>query len=340
MVFSDSSSQLDSIETSIHSRIPSTYQEWLTKDIELEWVSALGLYAQVDDDDSKSRLPSLLDCRRFAWFYWNRVSGKVRCVANACRLRWCPLCSRARYNLIRHSVEDWLKRVRNAKFFTVTLRHDSDPLPAQIDRLYEAFRLFRRYKTWQNRVRGGIWFFQVKRSRKDGCWHSHLHILLDSDYIPKKELSLEWLKATGNSFIIDIRKVEDPEKASEYVARYCSRPAKLSEFSKEDQYQLFYGLHGKRLFGSFGSGRECRFRPAKTPDFLDWQKIDTWSSIIGNIQYRQCCKRIARAFFTDSAVDKQTVELSTAEWLRDENLPISRPVIEHKQGFFEEFVKR
>lgn len=328
------SSQLDSIETSIHHQLPSSYQDYRLDGLEDEWKNSIGLYARADQRDNKNRATNLLECRKYAWFYYNEKTGRVRCVANACRLRWCPICSRARFNLIRHSVQDWLQSVRNPKLLTVTLRHNSLSLSQQVSRLYTAFRNFRRHKNIRLPVRGGIWFFQVTRGKGDGDWHVHFHILLDSDFIPKQSLSLEWLIATGDSFIVDIRKINEPEKVSEYVARYCSRPAKLSEFSETDQDEMFNTLHGKRLYGSFGTGHNCRLQTQKTQDYNDWIKIGSWSDIINNVHTDKNCKAIARAFFVDGIVDSSVAYSVIPDWLRVKPLTIRPAVLEDKQLTF------
>ena len=345
------SSELDSIETSIHQSLPRTYQDWRLTGWEAEWSAAIDLYARTDLHADTARAKQLIQCRTLAYFYWNRESAKVRVISNACRLRWCPMCSQARYNTIRHAVSNWLKGIRSPKFFTVTMRNCNTPLHEQIDRLYKAFKDLRRHKGLKSRIRGGVWFFQVKRGKNSGQWHPHLHILLDSDYIPKRELSLEWFMATGNSFIIDIRKVEDPEKVSDYVSRYCARPARLSDFSQPDQEALYETLHGKRLCGTFGTGHDCKMRPERTNDADKWIKIGSWRDIISNVIINPARAKVAKAFFTDKTITQEIIDACQIKdpssglppWYRKlpgEPLALHTVIIENKQLTFHQIYER
>jgi hypothetical protein len=334
------SSELDTIETSIHSSYPASYQDFRLIGLEDEWCSAIDLYAHVDNEKGTNRAENLLECRRYAWFYYNSETGHVRSVANSCRLRWCPICARTRFNIVRYSVREWLSSVRSPKFLTLTVRNVRSPLQEQISGLFDAFHRFRRHKGISSRVRGGIWFLQVKRGKNSGQWHPHLHIALDSDYIPKRDLSLDWFLSTGNSFVIDIRKIDDPSDTADYVARYVARPAKLSDFFKEDQYEMFYVLHSKRLFGTFGSGKVCRFKPVPAPDFYKWQRIGSWSSVVSASLIDPSSRKIVRAFFTDTVVSPEVAYDATEEWLRDLIPTISNPVIENRQMTFHNLYER
>jgi hypothetical protein len=64
--------------------------------------------------------------------------------------------------------------------------------------LYAAFVRLKRSRLWDC-VQGGIvarglTFEPIKKT-----WHGHLHLLIDSDYIPKDDLKRAWAKATGRN---------------------------------------------------------------------------------------------------------------------------------------------
>lgn len=325
------SSQLDTIETSIHQSYPRTYQDYRLTGIEKEWETAIDLYAHTDIEKNTTRAENLLECRLYAWIHYNKKTYNVRTVSNACRLRWCPLCARARYSIIRNSVHSWLREVSSPKFLTLTVRNNRLVLSEQIQNLFDAFRRFRRHKGIMSRVRGGIWFLQVKRGKNSNEWHPHLHIALDSDYIPKRDLSLDWFISTGNSYIIDIRKIEDPEETADYVARYCSKPAKMSDFVKDDRYEMFEALHGKRLFGTFGSGKNCRCKPERQADYDDWVKICSWKTAVEGSFLDSNFQKLLKAYFKDEAVEQSVVDAATEEWLKVVPLTVNNAVIESKQ---------
>ena len=227
---------------------------------------------------------------------------KFALASNACRLRWCPICSQARYNFIRSQVRDYVLSIRSPKFLTLTVRHTSTPLSDQVEALYRHFRLFRQHKFISRLIRGGCWFFQIKRSSASKDWHPHLHCLIDADYIDKRALSEEWRLTTGDSFIVDIRSVKEPQKVADYVSRYCSKPCNLSGFSPEDQTTVFDVLHGRRLCGSFGSGRTISFRPRNTEDRAEWFRCPRWIDILANRGTDRTAKIIWKAYTTGQPV--------------------------------------
>ena len=334
------SSELDTLETSIDSNLPASYLDHRLRDDHGEWEASLNLYIRQDTLDHTDRATNFLDCRKYAWFTVHQTTRQVRVMANSCRLRWCPVCAQARFGAIRHSVTEWLKGVRNPKLFTVTMRHDSTPLQEQVDRLYKCFRDLRQHKGLKSRIRGGVWFFQLKRGKSDGRWHPHLHILLDADYIPKRDLSLEWFLTTGNSFIIDIRKVEDPEKVSEYVSRYCARPANLSEFKPDDQDEIYSVFKGRRLCGNFGTGHNCRLRPEKPADAADWLKLVSWKVCVENRVLCPVFQRVIRAWSKDEPLSE--MELAGVSELVGPAagaIVLSR-LVREQQTVFEDFVNK
>ena len=58
---------------------------------------------------------------------------------------------------------------------------------------------------------------QVHRSSSDQCWHPHLHILLDGEYIEQGKMSDLWDLVTYGSPIVYIKAVHDPDMAEEAI---------------------------------------------------------------------------------------------------------------------------
>jgi len=272
--------QLDSIETSVAPEIPTCYADTRRSNHKKEFEAAVSLYEALDSTEGSHRTAQLLDCRKFAWFAWHKETCKVKVIANACKLRWCPVCAESRQMHIREQVTAYIKTIRRPRLLTLTMSHSSDPLQEQVDRLYHAFRLLRKHRAIARLIRGGCWFFQIKKSKRDGCWHPHLHIILDSDYINKFTMSQEWFLTTGNSYIIDIRAITDPGKVADYVSRYCAKPCNLSDFTEADRIEVATVLYGKRICGSFGTGAKCRFASKPPQDAAMWQRIGNWTDIV------------------------------------------------------------
>lgn len=293
---------LDSLETSIDSTLPTCYNDLRFEKHREELGAAIQLYAELDNIEGTHKTYDLTDCRKYAWFARHKETGQVKVEANSCRLRWCPVCAEAKQLRIRQEVSKWLKSFQKPRFVTLTLSHSSLSLAVQIKHLYKAFRLLRTHKQIAKKIRGGVWFFQVKLGKKDGCWHPHLHVLVDSNYINQKELSLEWLVSTGNSYIVDIRAVKDPGKVADYVSRYCAKPCRLSDFERANRIEIATVLHGKRLCGCFGSGRSCNFKAQKPPDASLWQRLELWHNIIPNRFYNETSRQIVRCWSTGESL--------------------------------------
>lgn len=77
---------------------------------------------------------------------------------------------------------------------------------------------------------------------------NHVHIIVDSDYIPEFEISRLWHQITGDSFIVDIRAInarEDPRQVFAYVTKYMTKAGGWSGMNLD----LLEGFH---LCGSHG----------------------------------------------------------------------------------------
>jgi len=270
------------LETSVDSQIPLSYQDYKAAAHVEEFKAALDLYCRIDNAEGSHRAEQFLECRQWAWFARHEKTGMVKVIANSCHLRWCPICAEAKSGLISGNVREWLEIIRRPKFFTLTVAHSNEPLAVQIQKLYKQFRAFRNHKAIKKTIRGGVWFFQLTYRPKVKQWHPHLHCVLDSNYISHRLLSTEWLATTGNSFIVDIRAVKDTCKAANDVARYTSRPCSLSNFKNIDNTEIFSVFHGKRLCGSFGTGRRVLLRPKPQEDFKSWKRLPSWQVVIAN----------------------------------------------------------
>jgi len=267
-------------ETTCRWSTPNTYQDLLVREHAAEFRAAELLYGAIEQTAETDKLSLLHSCRTHAWFIRNDLTGEVRIASNSCKLRWCPLCAQARQNYIASEVSQWFCRIDHPKLLTLTLRHTTAPLKSQIDFLYHAFQKFRKRKFVANRLRGGVWFFQVKKSKSDWCWHPHLHILLDSEIMDRKILSQIWEDVTDGSSVIDIRAVFNTSRAVKHHARYCASPAALVDLELWEQLELYECFNKRRLVGCFGTARKISLRPQKPADNDRWKYIGSWSNVI------------------------------------------------------------
>lgn len=266
-------------ETSAHPRPGSRYRDRLVAAVQAEYDATDSTYAAIDRRDFKTRSYNMLQCKQDAWLSVHRESRMVRVISQSCRLRWCPICSKAKAYRISEAVTTWLETHRRPKILTLTLRHSNESLDSQITRLYACFREFRRVKFLRNNIHGGIWFFQVKWIEETSSWHPHLHCLLDSEYLPHAYLKQHWKRVTGDSDIVDIRVIYKPQTAAEYVARYASRPCLLSDLPEPKRLECVDALHGRRLCGKWGSASEISWAYSPENPYTEYTPVARFSNM-------------------------------------------------------------
>lgn len=185
----------------------------------------------------------------------------------------CPLCAiRRGAKALAAYLERWdVIKEKNPLLrpYLVTLTvKDGPDLGERFKHLFKA-----QHELWKRKHRGlgsvldgvvgAVWSYEVKRGAGSGSWHPHLHMIALAENMPDQAaLSLEWKDITGDSFIVDVRPVdqEDPVSGFIEVFKYA---VKFSEQPPEDTLQAWLTLRGKRLLGSAG----C-FRGVVVPESL------------------------------------------------------------------------
>jgi hypothetical protein len=222
-----------------------------------------------------------LNCHNKAVFARNITTGSVRVLAKSCHLRFCPICNQARENMIRRNVSGWLEKKAYPKFMTLTLKNCTDGLRGEIQRLYQCFRQLRRIKLIKQRVKSGIWFFQVTRSKDGLTWHPHLHCILTGGYIPKRDLLQEWYRLTGESFIVDIKLIRDVHSAACEVARYAATACNIKSINTDEMFELENALRSRRICGTWGQARKLKLTTPQRYEADHWKIIGSWSAVVG-----------------------------------------------------------
>jgi hypothetical protein len=126
---------------------------------------------------------------------------------------------------------------------------------------------------------------EVKLGR-DGRWHVHHHVLMNAEYIDKQILSRRWLDITGDSSIVDLRRV-DPAKGSGYVTKYVAKPADQSITTSPDHFdEMIVSMKGARLFNAFGTMKGIASdEPLDTAEEMlpdDWIDVGTLEEVRRN----------------------------------------------------------
>lgn len=191
----------------------------------------------------------------------------------------CPLCAVRRGSKALQAYLPRYEAVRavepELRPFLVTLTvRDGDDLAERFRHLHSAQR-----ELWKRKHRGrgsaldhvhaAVWSYEVKRGSGSGAWHPHLHMVAMARAIPDQAaLSREWLAITGDSFIVDVRPIDESDPASGFleVFKYA---LKFSDMTPADTFEAFCVLSRKRLVGSAGL-----FRGIEIPEDLTDVPLD------------------------------------------------------------------
>lgn len=290
-------------ETNRPTPSPVLYGDVLRQSCLDRYEAADAVYSHLDELRNQSKRFDMENCRTNAWFVRHSESGSVRIAANACHLRWCPICSDAKRNYICRSVTEWVSEQSHPKFLTLTLKHSDAPLDFQVDHLYQSFRSLRKRLEFRKKIPGGLWFFQIKRSKSDGKWHPHLHCLISGEYFPVNRLSRIWLEITYTSTNVDIRPIRDPQKASNDAARYAASPGSLVGLPLSMAVELVEAMHGRRICGTWGTARKVSLRPDPLEDKGKWISIGGWSKVMQNRATDQNARAIAYAYYNNQPLE-------------------------------------
>ena len=182
----------------------------------------------------------------------------------------CPFCAALRAS---KSMQKYLERIdqvlqENRKLkpvlITLTVKNGSD-LAERSEHLMKSFRaLLERRRDYEKK--GAALTSSVKcralctpmktpSTRKTDEWHPHIHMFaLVDQWIDQQEFSEYWHSITGDSMVVDVRRVKK-EKGHGYskaAAEVCKYALKFGDLSVEKTWEAFKVLKGKRLTGSFG----------------------------------------------------------------------------------------
>lgn len=169
-----------------------------------------------------------------------------------------------------------------------SLRERFNHLKRAERRLKQAARNSAKGQRWTEyaRVQGAISAYEFTK-KDEGDWHPHIHMLclLDS-YIDQKALSDEWLSLTGDSFIVDVRKIKtDPNAGGLNIAsamlEVCKYSLKFHDMTLDDTWTAFNVLRGKRLVNPSGL-----LRGVEMPDSLLDDPFEGLPYVERHYQYR------------------------------------------------------
>jgi hypothetical protein len=139
--------------------------------------------------------------------------------------------------------------MKHPKMLTLTMPLWTGDPRLGIQELRRCWNKLRKHKLFRD-VRGGAYQIEVKP--KEVGWHIHIHVLMDSPYMPYQQLFSAW----RNILECDAPQVHivaaDNVKQLEYVCKYTSKSADFSSAS-DTIVRWYYATRGLRLFATFGT---------------------------------------------------------------------------------------
>ena len=214
-------------------------------------IDALAAYS-----DDLDKLCNLINCGRQGWVVKHKQTGRIDIRTSSCMERICPVCCYHRSVNTTDAIRRTLEQAPASKisFITLTLKHNDDSLVDQLDKLKRSFRRLRQQKMWSENVRYGYGVVECKLDESGGQWHPHLHIIACAEYMPQRDLSKGWLRATGDSSYLHIEGVSDRAKAIDYVTKYAAKGIGIMQFvdHKDRLAEYTSAIAGNRLVIKFG----------------------------------------------------------------------------------------
>jgi hypothetical protein len=221
----------------------------------------------------KKESQRLSECGEYLVFRSYYTVNKIRLhAARFCKQHLiCPLCAIRRGAKALKSYLDRYQVIMNAEgdlkpyLVTFTVKNGPDLLERfqhlrrNLQRLHKC-RTRGRNESEVEKASAGVWSYELTNNGEG--WHPHVHCIWLSKEAPdQKKLSDQWLKLTGDSFIVDVRPITgDHVQGFLEVFKYA---VKFSGLSLADNLHAYRSLKGERMLATFGG-----FRGVEVPESL------------------------------------------------------------------------
>jgi len=223
-------------------------------------------------------------CGRHAYVVRDpEAKHRYRVVADYCHDRFCLPCGQARSRVISGNLSPLIADEPH-RFITLTLRTDDEPLLPLLHHLYTSFGKLKRTQLWRETITGGAAFVEVKWSEAKQRWHPHLHLVCAGRYLPKSDLSREWLRITRTSFIVDVRLIRDHDRTVDYICKYASKPLDQTVLRHPDRLrEMMKALHGRKLCMTFGDWTGTSL--TASTETTEWVEVCSLEELIRGVEH-------------------------------------------------------
>lgn len=227
---------------------------------------AMGQYIRQEQPYHQKLAHRIDDCGSYLVFKNYFTVGEIRLSkAKFCMKHLlCPLCAIRRGAKVLSRYLDRFETIVAQKpslkpyMVTLTVKDGAD-LQERFKHLQTSLQKWHKRRHRKNasceagKADGAAWSYEIKRGKNSGSWHPHVHCVWLCETPPSQsQISKEWHAITGDSFIVDVRPINERDPAAGFmeVFKYA---VKFSEQAPEDTWTTYETLAGKRLIGSFGS---------------------------------------------------------------------------------------
>ncbi len=191
-----------------------------------------------------------------------------------CEFRLCPDCGRRRSRKLQSKYLPamrafMLHRKVTPVHLVLTQTHRKENRKQSAKRIKDSFTRLQRRGFWKEYFKGGTWSLEFTKD-KNGLHHTHLHIIgFRRKFFDIELLRGEWLAATGDSHVLNLKPIKDIAAGLQEVVKYVSKPLDIRRFGAADLKE-FLGLKNMRMFGTFGEFRDfCKgFEPSDNNDAM------------------------------------------------------------------------
>ena len=217
---------------------------------------------------------SLISCADYLVFHDYYTVEEIRLVkAHTCKKHLlCPFCARRRASKM---VQKNLPKIETAMasqkalkpvMITFTVKNGLNlgerfrHIRGAVKRLMQKRRDTYSGKSYTefSKVSGGIASYEITNHDENG-WHPHVHMIcLLTDWIDQKALAQEWHDLTGDSFIVDIRRIKPRDGGAGGVdiasglLEVCKYALKFQDLTLPDTWHAYETLRTRRLVQGFG----------------------------------------------------------------------------------------
>jgi plasmid rolling circle replication initiator protein Rep len=221
--------------------------------------------------------------------------------ANACKCRFCPLCSwrKTKKDAIKIStMMKYLVAVKKVRFLFVTLTAPNvkgDKLSEEITRYNKAFAKMMERKEFTAINKGYVRKLEVTYNKERDDYHPHFHCIIavssgyfskPGGYIKQEKWLNAWRDVMNDPSItqVDVRTVKDMGEKSNAIAEIAKYSAKDADYlQSQEVFDAFYNaLNGRQLltFNRFFKDAAKLYENDALDDYITTENVDWYWLIL------------------------------------------------------------